>query len=66
MLLTSLFKYFVNISSFWSFNCFIFTESRRCMCDKIKSDMDCGTESKSYPTVTDEWIDNNTLSRPDA
>lgn len=28
--------------------------------------MDCGTESKSYPTVTDEWIDNNTLSRPDA
>lgn len=43
-----------------------FTESRRCMCDKIKSDMDCGTDSKSYPTVTDEWIDNNTLSRPDA
>ncbi|XP_025412111.1 pecanex-like protein 1 isoform X3 [Sipha flava] len=42
------------------------SESRRCMCDKIKSDMDCGTESKSYPTVTDEWIDNNTLSRPDA
>ncbi|KAL5239767.1 hypothetical protein ACI65C_007177 [Semiaphis heraclei] len=41
-------------------------ESRRCLCDKIKSDMDCGTESKSYPTVTDEWIDNNTLSRPDA
>lgn len=36
------------------------------MCDKIKSDMDCGTDSKSYPTVTDEWIDNNTLSRPDA
>jgi len=35
------------------------------MCDKNKSDMDCGTESKSYPTVTDEWIDN-TLSRPDA
>lgn len=27
--------------------------------------MDCGTDSKSYPTVTDEWIDN-TLSRPDA
>lgn len=43
-----------------------FKESRRCNCDKIKSDMDCGTESKSYPTVTDEWIDNNTLSRPDA
>ncbi|VVC36055.1 Hypothetical protein CINCED_3A002996 [Cinara cedri] len=41
-------------------------ESRRCMCDKIKSDMDCGTESKSYPTVTDEWIANSTLSRPDA
>lgn len=35
------------------------------MCDKMKSDMDCGTESKSYPTVTDAWIDN-TLSRPDA
>ncbi|XP_050525456.1 pecanex-like protein 1 [Daktulosphaira vitifoliae] len=41
-------------------------ESRRCRCDKNKSDMECGIESKSYPTVTDEWIDNNTLSRPDA